>query len=66
VNRRQIERAERLVESMRVERDRRAELALAEAQEWKRPKSLSAGRSYVFTDEQMMIALRSLEKKSGD
>ena len=62
MNRRQIERAERLVESMRVERDRRAELALAEAQGWERPKSLATPRSYVFTDEQMMIALRSLEK----
>jgi len=51
---------------MRVERDRRRELALAEAQEWKRPQSLSASRSYVFTDEQMMIALRALEKKSAD
>jgi len=66
VNRRQIERSERLVESMRVERDRRRELALAEAQEWKRPQSLSAPRSYVFTDEQMMIALRALEKKSAE
>lgn len=62
MNRRQIERAERLVESMRVERDRRRELALAEAQEWKRPRSLSTPRSYVFTDEQMLIAMRSLEK----
>ena len=62
MNRRQIERAERLVESMRVERDRRRELALAEAQEWKRPRSLSNPRSYVFTDEQMLIAMRSLEK----
>ena len=62
MNRRQIERAERLVESMRVERDRRRELALAEAQEWKRPRSLSTPRSYVFTDEQMLIAIRSLEK----
>jgi len=51
---------------MRVERDRRRELALAEAQEWKRPQSLSAPRSYVFTDEQMMIALRALEKKSAE
>ena len=62
MNRRQIERAERLVESMSMERDRRRELALAEAQEWKRPRSLSTPRSYVFTDEQMLIAIRSLEK----
>lgn len=62
MNRRQIERAERLVESMRVERDRRRELAVAEAQGWKRPRSLSTPRSYVFTDEQMLIAMRSLEK----
>ena len=48
---------------MRVERDRRRELALAEAAEWKRPESLSTPRrEYTFTDEQFRIALAALEK----
>jgi hypothetical protein len=50
---------------MRVERDRRRELALAEASEWKRPESLARPkRDYLFTDEQMMIAIASLERES--
>jgi hypothetical protein len=52
---------------MRVERDRRRELALAEAAEWKRPESLSTPRrEYTFTDEQFRIALAALEKKSAE
>ena len=64
MNRRQLDKWERLVESMRVERDRRRELALAEAAEWKRPESLATPRrEYTFTDDQFRIALASLEKK---
>ena len=63
MNRRQLAKWERLVESMRVERDRRRELALAEAAEWRRPESLSTPRrEYTLTDEQFPIALASLEK----
>jgi len=67
VNRRQLDKWERLAESMRVERDRRQELALAEAAEWKRPESLSTPRREdTFTDEQFRIALASVEKKSAE
>lgn len=66
MNREQINKWERLAEAMRVERDRRRELALAEAQGWERPKSLARPkRDYLFTDEQMMIAIASLEKNSA-
>ena len=67
MNRKQLDKWERLAESMRVERDRRRELALAEAAEWKRTESLSTPRrEYTFTDEQFRIALAALEKKSAE
>lgn len=71
MNRRQLDKWERLAESMRVERDRRRELALAEAEadRWVRPRSLATQSKpnkqvLEFTDEQMMIAIASLEKNS--
>lgn len=69
MNRRQLDKWERLAESMRVEHDRRRELALAEAEadRWVRPRSLATQSKpnkqvFEFTDEQMMIAIASLEK----
>lgn len=72
MNRRQIERAEAVAERAEryranVARARRIEME-AEADRWVRPRSLACGRPhkpktmFEFTDEQMMIALRSLEK----
>lgn len=70
MNRRQIERAEAVAERAnryRANVARRVE-TMAEADRWERPASL-AGRKphkpktlFEFTDEQMMIAIKSLER----
>ena len=78
MNRDQIERAERRAEMLDARRGKMTEArqrrvkrveALAEASQWKRPKSLSNSsrrpvrqRVFEFTDEQMEIAMRSLER----
>jgi hypothetical protein len=71
VNRKQIENAEAVAERLNryranVARARRIE-AEAEADRWVRPRSLATQskpnkRVFDFTDEQMMIAIASLEK----
>lgn len=71
MNRKQIENAEAVAERLNryranVARARRIE-AEAEADRWVRPRSLATEskpnkRVFEFTDEQMMIALASLEK----
>ena len=80
MNKDQIERAERRAEMLDARRGKMTEEmqrrvkrveALAEASEWKRPKSLSNAnrrpvreRVFQFTDEQMEIAMRSLERNA--
>ena len=72
MNRRQIERAEATAERANryranVAQARRVE-TMAEADRWERPKSLAGGKPhkpktlFEFTDEQMMIAIKSLER----
>jgi hypothetical protein len=74
MNRDQIERAEAVAKRAEryranVARARRVQ-GLAEADRWRRPASLAGGMPhraksvFEFTDEQMMIAIASLEKKS--
>lgn len=74
MNREQIRRAERVSELLQERRSRRVE-AVQEAQEWKRPRSLSGVKQYslatkrheyTFTDEQFRIALASLDRQSDD
>ena len=70
--------AQRADRERKARRDRRedeyvAAVTLAEAQGWKKPASLASGERPVkrarvttrFTDAQMRIALRSLEKSDG-
>ena len=70
--------AQRANRERKARRDRRedehaAAVTLAEAQGWKKPASLASGERPVkrarvttrFTDAQMAIALRSLEKSDG-
>lgn len=72
MNRRQIERAEATAERANryranVARARRVE-TMAEVDRWERPASLAGGKPhkpktlFEFTDEQMMIAIKSLER----
>ena len=72
MNREQIERAEAIAERANryranVARARRVETT-AEADRWKRTRSLAGGKPhkpktlFEFTDEQMMIAIKSLER----
>ena len=72
MNRRQIERAEAVAERANryrenVARARRVEME-AEADRWVRPASLAGGKPhrpktmFEFTDEQMLIAIESLER----
>ena len=68
MNREQIERAERVARRLaRVE-------AVAEASQWKRPRSLSGVKKYslatkpqeyTFSDEQFRIALASLDRQAN-
>jgi hypothetical protein len=78
MNRAQIERAERVAakadRERKERRDRRedeiaAVVAMSETQGWKKPASLASGKPVrpvkkrvEFTDRQMAIALRSLER----
>jgi len=73
VNRKQIERAEAVAERANryrenVARARRVEME-AEADRWVRPRSLAGGRPhkpktlFEFTDEQLEIAKRSLDRR---
>jgi len=75
VNRKQIERAEAVAERANryranVARARRVEME-AEADRWVRPRSLAGGRPhkpktlFEFTDEQMMIAIKSLNRQAN-
>jgi len=68
MNREQIERAEKIARRLaRVE-------AVAEASEWKKPRSLSGVKKYsiatkpqeyTFSDEQFRIALASLDRQGN-
>jgi len=69
MNREQIDRAEQV--SRRLSRVQ----AVAEASEWKRPRSLTGVKKYslatkpeeyTFSDEQFRIALASLERDSSE
>jgi|AACY02.8.fsa_nt_gi hypothetical protein len=65
MNREQLRRAERVSEILR-ERREGTMTAAQEAQEWKRPRSLSTKpRVYTFTDEQFRIALASLDQQAN-
>ena len=75
MNRKQIERAEAVAERANryranVARARRVEME-AEADRWVRPASLAGGRPhkaktlFEFTDEQMMIAIKSLNRQAN-
>jgi len=62
VNRNQIERAERVSEILAARRMRKVE-SLQEAREWTRPRSLAQPKKETeFTEEQILIALRVLDK----
>ena len=73
MNRKQIERAEAIAERAnryRANVARRVEME-AEADRWVRPRSLAGGRPhkaktlFEFTDEQMMIAIKSLNRQAN-
>ena len=62
MNRDQIQRAERISETLMARRMATVE-ASNELKRWKRSRSLATTRhEYTFTDEQFRIALASLEK----
>lgn len=73
----QIERAEKVAQRLEARSRRRPIVeALAEAQEWHRPRNLATGakqfslamrrEQYYFTDEQFRIAVASLERRKND
>ena len=71
MNRDQIERAERVAERLRRHDEamsklrgiERALIVVDEAKGWDRPKSLSfPKREFEFTEEQLLIAARSIAK----
>lgn len=67
MNRSQIERAEKIAE--KLERRRRREDLKLDAKQWRRPRSLAEDkpkrppRAYEFTEAQMLIAIRALERR---